>query len=109
MSRNEVTGSIPPGGSGRVESQPMPHLAGNYTEGISGGGRGMGSYQPGSGDVTGTASAAEMDLGGRQADHRGARRDSGNDLPAPWRAGRRHHGSKQHQQPGAWCIRASIW
>ena len=46
------------------------------------------------------AHAAEMDVGGWQADHRGARRDPRNDLPAPWRAGRRHHGSKRHQQPG---------
>ena len=53
-SRNEVTGSVPPGGSGRIESRPMPHPAGNYAEGTSGGGRGMGSYQPGSGDITGT-------------------------------------------------------
>ena len=52
-SRNEVTGSVPPGGSGRIESRPMPHPAGNYAEGTSGGGRGMGSYQPGGGDITG--------------------------------------------------------
>ncbi len=52
-SRNEVTGSVPPGGSGRVESRAMPHPAGNYAEGTSGGGRGMGSYQPASGDITG--------------------------------------------------------
>ena len=57
-SRNEVTGSSPPGGSGRVESRPLPHLAGNSHEGISGGGRGMGSYQPGNGDVTGTLGPA---------------------------------------------------
>ena len=49
--RGEVTGSIPPSGD-RVESHPLPHLAGN--DGWSGGGRGMGSYQPGSGDVTGS-------------------------------------------------------
>jgi len=48
-SRNEVTGSIPQG-SNRVESKPLPHLA----DGSSGGGRGMGSYQPGSSDVTGS-------------------------------------------------------
>jgi murein DD-endopeptidase MepM/ murein hydrolase activator NlpD len=53
-SRNEVTGSVPLGGSGRVDSRPIAHLNGNSEEGTSGGGRGMGSYQPGNGDVTGT-------------------------------------------------------
>ena len=52
---SEVTGSIPPSGD-RVESQPLPHLAGN--DGSSGGGRGLGSYQPGGGDVTGSLPAA---------------------------------------------------
>jgi murein DD-endopeptidase MepM/ murein hydrolase activator NlpD len=55
-SRGEVTGSIPPGanqGTSRVESQTLPHLSSNGGEGISGGGRGMGSYQPGN-DVTGS-------------------------------------------------------
>jgi murein DD-endopeptidase MepM/ murein hydrolase activator NlpD len=52
-SRGEVTGSI---GTNRVESKPLPHLASN--EGVSGGGRGMGSYQPGNGDVTGSLPAA---------------------------------------------------
>jgi murein DD-endopeptidase MepM/ murein hydrolase activator NlpD len=51
-SRNEPTGSVPPGASGHVDSGPMPHLAGG--EGTSGGGRGMGSYQPGNGEITGT-------------------------------------------------------
>ena len=51
-SRNEPTGSAPPGASGHVDSGPMPHLAGG--EGTSGGGRGMGSYQPGNGEITGT-------------------------------------------------------
>jgi murein DD-endopeptidase MepM/ murein hydrolase activator NlpD len=50
-SHSEVTGSIPPPG---VESRPLPHLANNAGEGTSGGGRGMGSYQPGSADVTGS-------------------------------------------------------
>ncbi len=49
-SRNETTGSIPQG-SKSVESRPLPHLASN--EGASGGGRGMGSYQPNS-EVTGS-------------------------------------------------------
>ncbi len=54
--RTETTGSIPPSTS-RVESKPLPHLAGNSGEGVSGGGRGMGSYQPGqaaNSDVTGS-------------------------------------------------------
>ena len=55
--RGEVTGSIPQGGN-RVDSQPLPHLANNTGEGISGGGRGMGSYQPANGDVTGSVRAA---------------------------------------------------
>ena len=46
----EVTGSIPQSGN-RVESQSLPRLGG---DGFSGGGRGMASYQPGSGDVTGS-------------------------------------------------------
>jgi murein DD-endopeptidase MepM/ murein hydrolase activator NlpD len=50
-SRGEVTGSIPQGGN-RVDSRPLPHLA-NAGEGTSGGGRGMGSYQPAN-DVTGS-------------------------------------------------------
>jgi len=57
--RSEVTGSVPPATSaGRVESRPMPRLAGNAGEGTSGGGRGMGSYQPGNGDVTGALAPA---------------------------------------------------
>jgi murein DD-endopeptidase MepM/ murein hydrolase activator NlpD len=56
-SSREATGSIPYGGDGRVESRPMPHLASNG-EGISGGGRGMGSYQPGNGEVTGSLTPA---------------------------------------------------
>jgi murein DD-endopeptidase MepM/ murein hydrolase activator NlpD len=52
-SHNEVTGSIPQGPNG-VDSKPMPHLASNSGQGISGGGRGMGSYQPGNGEITGS-------------------------------------------------------
>ena len=52
-SSHEATGSLPPGTNGRVESRPMPHLAGrDGGEGTSGGGRGMGSYHPGT-EVTG--------------------------------------------------------
>ena len=46
--RGEVTGSVPQPGN-RVESRALPRLG----DGVSGGGRGMGSYQPGNGDVTG--------------------------------------------------------
>jgi murein DD-endopeptidase MepM/ murein hydrolase activator NlpD len=52
-SRNDTTGSIPQGGN-HVDSRPLPHLAANAGEGTSGGGRGMGSYQPGNSDVTGS-------------------------------------------------------
>ncbi len=52
--RGEVTGSIPQTTS-RVESHPLPHLASN--DGTSGGGRGLGSYQPANGDVTGSIPA----------------------------------------------------
>jgi murein DD-endopeptidase MepM/ murein hydrolase activator NlpD len=51
--RGEVTGSIPQGAN-HVESHALPHLASNAGEGTSGGGRGMGSYQPGNSDVTGS-------------------------------------------------------
>ncbi len=54
----EATGSLPPGANGRVESRPMPHLAGRDGEGTSGGGRGMGSYQPGNPEVTGAITPA---------------------------------------------------
>jgi murein DD-endopeptidase MepM/ murein hydrolase activator NlpD len=59
-SRGEVTGSIPKS-SNSVESKPLPHLASNGGEGMSGGGRGMGSYQPSvpaPSDVTGSLPAA---------------------------------------------------
>ncbi len=45
----DTTGSIP---QNRVDSRPLPHIASN--DGMSGGGRGMGSYQPANGDVTGS-------------------------------------------------------
>ena len=45
----EVTGSIPQDAN-HVDSKPLPRLA----DGTSGGGRGMGSYQPGGSDVTGS-------------------------------------------------------
>jgi murein DD-endopeptidase MepM/ murein hydrolase activator NlpD len=55
----DATGSIPPNANqsaNHVESHALPHLANNAGEGTSGGGRGMGSYQPGNGDVTGALS-----------------------------------------------------
>jgi murein DD-endopeptidase MepM/ murein hydrolase activator NlpD len=53
-SRGDVTGSISPGPN-HVDTQPLPHLA---SDGTSGGGRGMASYQPAGGDVTGSLPAA---------------------------------------------------
>jgi murein DD-endopeptidase MepM/ murein hydrolase activator NlpD len=56
-SRSDVTGSIPQTApASHVVSQPMPHLA-NADDGMSGGGRGMGSYQPGGTEVTGSIAA----------------------------------------------------
>ena len=53
-SRSDVTGSIPQTAppASHVDSRPLPSLA-SADNGASGGGRGMGSYQP-SGDVTGS-------------------------------------------------------
>lgn len=56
--RSEVTGSIQsrPAESheaSHVESQPIPPIA-HADTGVSGGGRGMGSYQPGNTDITGS-------------------------------------------------------
>ena len=52
---SEVTGSIParPAPS-HVVSRPLPPLASADTQGVSGGGRGMGSYQPGNSEITGS-------------------------------------------------------
>jgi murein DD-endopeptidase MepM/ murein hydrolase activator NlpD len=56
-SRSDVTGSIPQTApASHVASQPMPQLA-TAADGSSGGGRGMGSYQPGT-EVTGSIAAA---------------------------------------------------
>jgi murein DD-endopeptidase MepM/ murein hydrolase activator NlpD len=55
--QNETTGSVPQHSpSNRVESRPLPHVAGAAPDGTSGGGRGMGSYHPGAanGDITGS-------------------------------------------------------
>src|SRR5271170_1538555 len=56
-SHSDATGSIPQN-SNNVETHPLPHLAGNSRDGSSGGGHGMGAYQPGGGDVTGSLPAA---------------------------------------------------
>jgi murein DD-endopeptidase MepM/ murein hydrolase activator NlpD len=55
--RSDTTGSIPQGApppTSRVESRPLPHIAGAEPDGTSGGGRGMGSYQASNTEVTGT-------------------------------------------------------
>ena len=53
--QHETTGSIPQRSAapGAVISRPLPPIASADT-GYSGGGRGMGSYQPGSGEITGS-------------------------------------------------------
>src|ERR1700692_1495842 len=57
-SRNDVTGSIPQTApASHIDSRPLPHLA-TADDGASGGGHGMGSYQPGGGEVTGSIAAA---------------------------------------------------
>jgi murein DD-endopeptidase MepM/ murein hydrolase activator NlpD len=57
-SRTDTTGSIPQQSHpvARVESQPLPRLT-SADPGMSGGGRGMGSYEPNS-EVTGSIAAA---------------------------------------------------
>lgn len=50
----EITGSVPQPPN-RVERNALPRLGG---DGVSGGGSGMGSYRPGSGDVTGSVPPA---------------------------------------------------
>jgi murein DD-endopeptidase MepM/ murein hydrolase activator NlpD len=58
-SHSDVTGSIPQTApSSHIVSQPMPHLASADEGGTSGGGHGMGSYQPGGAEVTGSIPAA---------------------------------------------------
>jgi LysM repeat protein len=57
-SDSDATGSIQPSTGGHVvESHPLPRIASNSGDGVSGGGRGMGSYQPGGSDVTGSLPA----------------------------------------------------
>jgi len=53
--RAEVTGSIPAQPApNHVVSRPLPPLARADAQGVSGGGRGMGSYQPGNREITGS-------------------------------------------------------
>jgi murein DD-endopeptidase MepM/ murein hydrolase activator NlpD len=52
--RGDVVGSAQPP-SNRIESRPLPRLSG---DGVSGGGRGMASYQPGNAEVTGSLQPA---------------------------------------------------
>jgi murein DD-endopeptidase MepM/ murein hydrolase activator NlpD len=54
-----TTGSIPqrPAPSSAVISRPLPPIA-SADPGYSGGGRGMGSYQPGNGEITGSVAPA---------------------------------------------------
>jgi len=55
-SRSDVTGSIPQTApADHIDSRPLPNLA-SADNGVSGGGRGMGSYQSG-GEVTGSIAA----------------------------------------------------
>jgi murein DD-endopeptidase MepM/ murein hydrolase activator NlpD len=55
--RNDTTGSIPQTGStSHIQSQPLPRL-GSADPGMSGGGRGMGSYEP-NGEATGSVPPA---------------------------------------------------
>jgi murein DD-endopeptidase MepM/ murein hydrolase activator NlpD len=52
---SDVTGSVQQqrAPATHVVSRPMPPLASTDPQGVSGGGRGMGSYQPGNGEITG--------------------------------------------------------
>ena len=53
--RSETTGSIPSRPApDRVVSRPLPPVANANPQGISGGGRGMASYQPGNPEITGS-------------------------------------------------------
>jgi murein DD-endopeptidase MepM/ murein hydrolase activator NlpD len=57
--RSEATGSIPsPPPSNHVDSRPLPPVASADTPGVSGGGRGMGSYQPQNSEITGSVQQA---------------------------------------------------
>jgi murein DD-endopeptidase MepM/ murein hydrolase activator NlpD len=71
--RNQVTGSIQqqraPAPTGHIDSQPLPPVASAETQGISGGGRGMGSYQPANtGGTSGSYQQASAG-GGYQSGH----------------------------------------
>ncbi len=57
---SEVTGSIPaqPATNRMVSSRPLPPIASADAQGVSGGGRGMGSYQPQNSEITGSVHQA---------------------------------------------------
>jgi murein DD-endopeptidase MepM/ murein hydrolase activator NlpD len=70
--RNQVTGSIQqrtpaPASAGYIISQPLPPVASAQPQGISGGGRGMGSYQPAN-----TGSYQQASGGGYQSENMGS-------------------------------------
>ena len=100
-SRSDVTGSIPQTApASHIDSRPLPNLA-SADNGASGGGHGMGSYQPG-GEVTGSIAAAPpqptwtwdggtaVTVGPGETLESIARRAR--------RAGRRPHGSQSHHE-----------
>jgi murein DD-endopeptidase MepM/ murein hydrolase activator NlpD len=70
--RNQVTGSVQqrppaPAMTGHIDSQPLPPVASAETQGVSGGGRGMASYQPpslGGYQSGGAASYQPSNIGG---------------------------------------------
>jgi murein DD-endopeptidase MepM/ murein hydrolase activator NlpD len=78
--RNQVTGSVQqrapaPAMTGHIDSQPLPPLASAETQGASGGGRGMASYQPPNaggyqpGQSGGAASYQPSNIGGSGGAH----------------------------------------
>ena len=101
LSRSEVTGSIPQSArsaSKAIRCRIWPAMPGT---GLSGGGRGMGSYQPGNSDVTGSlppgATAAE--LGPGKAARRSRLRRA--------RSSRRYRGAMACLSPPSWKQTAS--
>jgi murein DD-endopeptidase MepM/ murein hydrolase activator NlpD len=82
--RNQVTGSIQqraptPAPIGHIDSQPLPPVASAETQGVSGGGRGMGSYQPASAGSYQTGNAGSYrpaNIGGYQSGNAGSYQQS---------------------------------
>ncbi len=101
-SRGDVTGSIPQTAppASHVDSRPLPSLA-SADNGASGGGRGMGPYQPG-GEVTGSVApppaAAGLDLGRRNRGHGPPWANRRRHCPRARRAGCHAAGSQSHRQ-----------